>query len=33
MRKIAAVAASRGAALATRNVTEFLDCGVPIINP
>ena len=28
--QIAAVAASRGAALATGNVADFLDCGVPI---
>lgn len=31
--QIAAVAAARGAALATRNVADFLDCGLPIINP
>lgn len=31
--QIAAIAASHGAALATRNVADFLDCGVPIINP
>lgn len=31
--QIAAIAASRGAALATRNVADFLDCGIPIINP
>lgn len=31
--QIAAIAASRGAALATRNVADFLDCELPIINP
>jgi predicted nucleic acid-binding protein len=31
--EIAAIARSRGAALATRNVTDFVDCGVKIINP
>jgi toxin FitB len=31
--QIAAVAKSRGAALATRNVTDFDGCGVPIMNP
>lgn len=31
--QIAAIAAFRGASLATRNVADFLDCGVPIINP
>lgn len=31
--QIAAIAASRGAALATRNVADFLDCGLPIVNP
>jgi predicted nucleic acid-binding protein len=31
--QIAAIAASRGAALATRNVDDFVDCGVHIIDP
>jgi toxin FitB len=31
--QIAAVAASRGAALATRNVPDFVDCGVDLIDP
>jgi predicted nucleic acid-binding protein len=31
--QIAAIAASRGAALATRNVTDFLDCGVEVVDP
>jgi predicted nucleic acid-binding protein len=31
--QIAAIARSRGAALATRNVPEFEGCGVEIINP
>jgi len=31
--QIAAISSSRGAALATRNVTDFLDCGLTIINP
>ena len=30
---IAAVARSRGAALATRNVKDFTDCGVSVIDP
>ena len=30
---IAAIAQSRGAALATRNVRDFVDCGVLVINP
>lgn len=30
---IAAIARSRGATLATRNVKDFADCGVPIVNP
>lgn len=29
----APIAASRGGALATRDVADFLDCGVPIVNP
>jgi predicted nucleic acid-binding protein len=31
--QIAAIARSRGAELATRNVTDFEECGVEIINP
>lgn len=31
--QIAAIARSRGAALATRNVPDFEGCGVEIINP
>jgi predicted nucleic acid-binding protein len=31
--QIAAVARSRGAVLATRNGTDFEDCGIKIINP
>ncbi|MCM8738621.1 type II toxin-antitoxin system VapC family toxin [Azospirillum sp. A1-3] len=31
--QIAAIAASRNAALATRNVADFLDCGLSIFNP
>ena len=31
--QIAAIAASRGAALASRNVSDFLDCGLTVINP
>jgi predicted nucleic acid-binding protein len=31
--QIAAIALSRGAALATRNVADFQDCGIAIINP
>jgi toxin FitB len=30
---IAAVARSRGASLATRNVRDFVDCGIEIIDP
>lgn len=30
---IAAVARSRGARLATRNVPDFTDCGIAVINP
>ncbi|MCH8542319.1 MAG: type II toxin-antitoxin system VapC family toxin [Alcanivorax sp.] len=30
---IAAIAASRGAALATRNVKDFAGCGIEVINP
>lgn len=31
--QIAAIARSRGAALATRNTRDFEDCGVKLINP
>lgn len=31
--QIAAIAASRGAALATRNVSDFLNCGLTVLNP
>jgi len=31
--QIAAIARSRGAAIATRNVADFADCGVPAIDP
>ena len=31
--QIAAIARSRGAAIATRNTTDFDDCGVEVINP
>ena len=30
---IAAIARSRGASLATRNVRDFADCGVTVIDP
>lgn len=30
---IAAIALSRGASIATRDVRDFSDCGVPLINP
>ncbi|MCY1182961.1 Toxin FitB [compost metagenome] len=30
---IAAVARSRGAVLATRNVKDFVECGVEVVNP
>lgn len=30
---IAAVARSRGASLATRNVKDFIDCGIDIVDP
>lgn len=30
---IAAIANSRGASLATRNVKDFMDCGITVINP
>ena len=31
--QIAAIAASRGATIATRNVTDFTDCGVAVLDP
>lgn len=31
--QIAAIAASRGFAVATRNVRDFEDCGIEIVNP
>ena len=31
--QIAAIAASRGATIATRNVTDFADCGVAVLDP
>jgi predicted nucleic acid-binding protein len=31
--QIAAIAASRGAALATRNVPDFVDCSIALIDP
>ena len=31
--QIAAIARSRGAAVATRNVDDFSDCGIGVINP
>lgn len=31
--QIAAITKSRGAALATRNVADFLHCGVAVVNP
>jgi len=31
--QIAAVARSRGATMATRNVADFAGCGVEVINP
>jgi predicted nucleic acid-binding protein len=30
---IAAIAKSRGASLATRNIKDFSDCGIETINP
>jgi hypothetical protein len=31
--RIAAITRSRGAALATRNTKDFIDCGINLINP
>jgi len=31
--QIAAIACSRGFAVATRNIKDFLDCGIEIVNP
>ena len=31
--RIAAIAHSRGASLATRNVSDFADCGITVIDP
>jgi predicted nucleic acid-binding protein len=31
--QIAAIARSRGACLATRNVRDFADCGITVVNP
>jgi len=31
--QIAATAASRGASLATRNIANFIDCGIAVIDP
>jgi predicted nucleic acid-binding protein len=31
--QIAAIAYSRGAAVATRNSSDFLDCGIQVLNP
>jgi predicted nucleic acid-binding protein len=31
--QIAAIAASRGATIATRNVADFADCGVTVLDP
>jgi len=31
--QIAAITRSRGARLATRNVRDFADCGIEVINP
>ena len=31
--QIAAIARSRGSALATRNTQDFDECGIPVINP
>jgi predicted nucleic acid-binding protein len=31
--QIAAIAASRGAAIATRNVSDFAECGIAVLDP
>ncbi|MBP2297776.1 type II toxin-antitoxin system VapC family toxin [Azospirillum picis] len=31
--QIASIARSHGASVATRNVADFRDCGIPVINP
>jgi predicted nucleic acid-binding protein len=31
--QIAAIAASRGASLATRSIADFVDCGIDVVNP
>jgi predicted nucleic acid-binding protein len=31
--RIAAIARSRGAALATRNISDFADCGIALVDP
>jgi len=31
--QIAAIAASRGAAIATRNVSDFIECRIAVLNP
>jgi toxin FitB len=31
--QIAAIASSRGASLATRNMNDFLDCGIDVVDP
>jgi len=31
--QIAAIARSRGAAVATRNVSDFIDCGIDVVDP
>ena len=31
--RIAAIVRSRGATLATRNVSDFADCGIPVVSP
>ena len=31
--RIAAIASSRGGQIATRNIADFAECGVPLVNP
>lgn len=31
--QIAAIASSRGASLATRNMSDFVDCGIDVVDP